>query len=563
MADSNESATGFSITGGFGRVQFTLAEIEATAQGIALVGSELGDIASTLSAELAWLSDFCEKVAAVRSIEAGSTYFYSAQAIYALRSASLAVSTCHGAVTELAAHAADAVRRYADAEASVVASEQLKRTQAVLDGTAASGWGLLASLKMGWQTWDVLRDGHRDGMRGKAEDLLNDGPAFLMGLLGPSVGLGYLLTHRNYAGRAKSGVVPADVVRKTFDWTGLSTPGHLKIRQVSPMEWNKDTRTWPPGHALPGIEEGVAGVVDPSFKGVLSGSRDAYGYPPGSIGVYQLDRPDGSHAWMVNLPGTEDWSTVDSTNPWDLEGDLEGMTAAHKDLFAQRQNIIQELIKEALRTVGALPTDDVLITGHSGGGIQAAAAAADPAFLAEVNVKVIVMAGSPARNQNIAPGIDVLDLENEHDIVTAADYGPAPVTPAWVTVTSHRPGAVGGVKDAHSIENYIDDAAALDQSRDPGISGLRAAVNNFMAPVIPGGVVNVKKFVFQGTDKNGPPPQKNTPSKPFPKLPELGVSVEGNPLEPDRSDQDEEGSCSHYELNQSKPLWGKPGWGQK
>ena len=57
---------------------------------------------------------------------------------------------------------------------------------------------------------------------------------------------------------------------------------------------------------------------------------------------------------------------------------MEGMTAAHQEEFEQQEVLVQELIKESLAASGALPGEDVVLTGHSGGGIHAAAAAADP-----------------------------------------------------------------------------------------------------------------------------------------------------------------------------------------
>jgi hypothetical protein len=445
MGDNNEPGTTFTITGGPRRVHYTLSAIEATSRGISLVGQELHEIALSLEAEIRWLASVSESLVATSPAGRYASPFHATPALDALTSARRSANVARDGVEELARHAAAAAQRYEETEDAVASMERAKRLQALSDGTMAWGWGPLAPLVVGGQAWKMWQDGSRDGVRDKAEDMLNDGPAYLAGLLGPGVAVPYLLTHWNAKGRDGNGVVPAIIARKLFDWAGANRPGHLVMRQVPSGEWGDGPEVWgPPGRALPDRDDGVAGDVAATFESMLAGSKDAYSYPPGSIAVLQLDRPDGTRAWIVHLPGTEDWSTPDSTNPWDLEGDLEAMTAAQKDLFVQKQILIQELIEGALAAAGALPTEEAMMTGHSGGGIHAVAAASDPAFLAKVNVTMVVMAGSPGANHHVAPGIDVLDIENDGDVVTAADYGAPPDTPNWVTVTTHRPGPKAG-----------------------------------------------------------------------------------------------------------------------
>ena len=41
------------------------------------------------------------------------------------------------------------------------------------------------------------------------------------------------------------------------------------------------------------------------------------GTPEGVISVQQLTHPDGTRAWVVEIPGTEDWGLND-VNPMDL-----------------------------------------------------------------------------------------------------------------------------------------------------------------------------------------------------------------------------------------------------
>ncbi|WP_150117202.1 hypothetical protein [Arthrobacter sp. ERGS1:01] len=488
--------TTFSVTGGVGSIQYTLEEIADAGARLARLGSELAPMVDRLRAEWSWLCD---------AGDGAATYPYAATD--ALRAALYAAMHAQAGTADLAAKASVAARNYARTEAGNSArAAQQARLGALENGFQVWAWGPLAPLKLGLDALGVRGAAGRHGWRDEAESLLNNGPAYLAGLAGPGAGIAYLLSHPGAPDPATAGAAPAVALRKFLDASGMTVPGQLELRRVPTAEWDT-TAPWQPGRAVSAPLGGEPATVEATPAGVLAGSRDAYGYPPGSIGVDRLDRPDGTRAWIVHLPGTESWWPLDGGNPWDVEGDMEGMTAGSKTAFAQKEVLIQQLIKSALADAGEVSGEDVMITGHSGGGIHAAAAAADPAFLADVNVKMIVIAGAPDKNQHVAAGIDVLDLENGNDIVPAADFGPSPATGTWVTATSHRPGnGSEGLKafgDAHDLDNYLADARALQTVDDPAIQGSRNAINAFLAPAA-GGVVAVSRFVYQGRDVNNP-----------------------------------------------------------
>jgi len=493
LTDSQE--TSFTVTGGRGSIRYTLADIAAAGAKLARIGHELSFFIDRLRVEMLALD------AAGR---AASRYPYASAD--ALRGALWSSMGAQAGMAEVARDAVTAAENYNAAEAhNARLTAQLARTNALWDGLDAWTWGPAMPLKLALDGWGAVQDAGARGLRDAVEDALNQGPAYVAGAMGPGAALAYFLAHPTAPNPADSGVVPALAVRKILDTSGLATPGSLRITRV-----------------LPG---GTPDVVEPTIAGLLAGSKDAYGYPPGSLSVLSIDRSDGTRAWIVHLPGTEDWSRVDSENPWDFEGDLEGMTAPQAAMFAQQQVLIQEFMKGALHDAGALPTEDVLITGHSGGGIHAAAAAANPAFLAEVNVRAIVIAGAPAKNLHVAPDIAVLDLQNDNDVVAAADFGPPPDAPNWVSVSSHRGGVAGGaaplaqLREAHGLENYIEDAQNLESSADPAIAGARAAVAAFFGSAAVAGTVGtvaVRKSVYQARDIAEPPakgrPREGNPS---------------------------------------------------
>ena len=497
MVHDARTETSFSIEGGAGSVSYTLAEITEAGARLSRLAQQMDPLVDRLESEWRWLAEAAQ----------GAPVFPYGP----LEDMQNALWSCNAARADtagLAGKALQASANYALAEAQAINVAALaSKLAAMVEGRNTRNLALLAPWTLAVKAGRLVERAQKAGLRDAMEHLLNNGGATVAGALGTGASIAYLMSQLSRADATTSGERPAYVVRKFFDAAGLARAGHLTVRRVPSQEWDANANQWPPGHAIVDPPAGEPWEVEASIHGMLAGSQDAYGYPPGSIGLVRVVRADGQISWVVHLPGTEDWSTMDSTVPFDMEGNLEALTADWKEQFTQKQVLVQELIKSALESSGALPGEDVILTGHSGGGIHAAAAAADPAFLEKVNVKMIVIAGSPAKNAGVSGGISVFDLENENDIVTAVDYGPPPASPNWVTVTSHRPPTAGGgsmgavVGQAHSLENYLEDAASLDSSDAPAVQMPLKTLRNILgAGVGVGAMVTGTKFVYQGKD---------------------------------------------------------------
>lgn len=531
MGTDTEGTTTFSIAGGVGSISYTMAEIAEAGTVVAALARRMDSIMDALHSESVWL----DTVTAGTQLPRGPLIVGGP--LNAVAHAEWVTKNAQTDIAILAQQLTTAAENYAATESRMAtAVEQAGRLSAFREGMNTGGLGVWAPLKMAFDLGRWLQGAKDDGLRSAAEGTLNNGIAYGAGVLGPGAGMLYLLSQKRSHQGSASGVRPAVAARRMLDSAGLSRPGALIMRSVPATEWNPaavgrtDHATADPSAVDPFVvvdplavgplaADSAAGehwTVEASIASMVAGSRDAYAYPPGSIAVVRIERPDGAAAWIVHVPGTQDWSTIDSSNPFDMEGNVEGLTGAYKDSYRQQHILVQDLMKEALRASGALPTDDVLITGHSGGGIHAAAAAADPEFLAQVNVKMIVIAGAPARNLDVAEPIAVVDLENENDIVAATDFGTPPATANWVTVTSHRPplavpATAGGlatiVKEAHAVENYVKDAEALGASSNPAVVAQKQALAAFLGVGV-GAVAHGKKYVFQGRDQNVAPSGK-------------------------------------------------------
>lgn len=495
-----DQAADYTVRGGVGSISYALGEIAAA-------GGRLQDIADQLAATAARVAD----AAAMMDRATVGVFSYPFQALEQLRTAAAGCGACQYAVQELAQEARTAAARYQQTElenAAFIARQQsigayFAGMQLRLAGPVAGGiFGL-------WQLGAAGGEARARGLRDVAEDAVASAPEYLAGLLGVPPGFAALLSRPPEDGGlagAPFGAAAASGVRRFLDDTGLFLPGRLQLARLQPADWNpaqtKGRRVLADGS--------VAGIMAPTLHDAFAGSKDAYTVAPSAVVVKRVDRADGSTVWVVDLPGTEVWQPLDSANVWDLEGDLEGLTSSRRAMFEQKQVLVEELVRAALTDAGARPDEGVMINAHSGGGIHAAAMAADPAFLARVNVRILNIAGAPAANMRVRPGIKVLDLENADDIVAAADLQRPPEGRDWVSVTTARrpssSGALPGrlIGQAHDLNNYVSDAARLDASQDTSVLAHREAMLEFFGAAALTGSVAFRKYVYQGTDRNGP-----------------------------------------------------------
>jgi len=195
------------------------------------------------------------------------------------------------------------------------------------------------------------------------------------------------------------------------------------------------------------------------------------GAAPGTVRVEGVRGADGRRAWVVEIPGTQDWSPRPGSNPADLTADVATMGRSSTALSAT--------VTRGLELAGAAPDEPVLLAGHSLGGMVAAALAADVAFTRRFKVTHVVAAGSPVGAVAVPPGVAVLTLEHGDDLVPALDGTPNPDRPDWVTVR-HAPPVGRHPAVAHDARGYVDTAALVDASSDASLRAWRAGLGPFL-----------------------------------------------------------------------------------
>ena len=258
--------------------------------------------------------------------------------------------------------------------------------------------------------------------------------------------------------------------------------------------------------------------------------------PPGWVDVHGVPvrRPDGtrSTAYLVVLPGTEDWSP-----PWAQAGSPHARDlGSNAQLMAVRRTELTRALPELLDRAGVPPGALVTLVGHSQGGLVAMQAAADAALRDRVSVTDVVTFAAPVALLPPPPGVHVLSLENARDIVPEADGADNPDRLDHLTVTfdaGPTPAGSDVLAFPHAMERHLGGAAAVDEAAagaDPSLSAVLAGLRARLVLAPRGAprrdLVRSRRFVV--TVDRSPPP------RPAPGPPPLPPSVPPRPVPPNR-----------------------------
>jgi len=184
------------------------------------------------------------------------------------------------------------------------------------------------------------------------------------------------------------------------------------------------------------------------------------------IRVQKIESPGQTTRWIVGLPGIQEWDPTAGGDPGDLTTAWSAM---------QGRGGMLKAIRDALEASGLQrgQRDPVLVSGHSLGGIVAAALSADPATRQAYNITHVVTAGSPVSRMPIPQDVHVMSMEHWEDPVPRLDGQDNPDRPNWTTVTRDVAG------DPHGTNNYVETARQVDSDRDTPLSADRASFEPF------------------------------------------------------------------------------------
>ncbi|GEK21979.1 hypothetical protein [Cellulomonas xylanilytica] len=245
-------------------------------------------------------------------------------------------------------------------------------------------------------------------------------------------------------------------------------------------------RADPPQLPAPRTVAAVLDHVARSYDQEPTPSRP--GTPEGVVSVQQLTHPDGTQAWVIAIPGTEDWGLNDP-NAMDSTTNVRLMAALADDMT--------ETVLAAMRESGIAPDEPVLLAGHSQGGMAALSVAA--AAGGTYRVRAVVTAGSPDIPRPVPAGLQVRHYRHTEDAVPQLD-GTPDRTGSDVTVVTRDLGSTGGPAvatplQAHDVHGYVETAARADRelAGSPGMRSFDAAARDVLGP--PGTTAVTRQFV--------------------------------------------------------------------
>jgi hypothetical protein len=201
------------------------------------------------------------------------------------------------------------------------------------------------------------------------------------------------------------------------------------------------------GHA-----EAVAPIGIPELLQSVTAAYDAGEASDGNEGYIRVTTieaamPGDPPRVIVSIPGTQPWSPLAGGVAADLTGNL--VTAGGG------RSTMAEAVKNAIADTNNVPADaEILLVGHSQGGMAAADLASDPEFLKDHKVTDVITFGSPVDSNRINPAINTLELQHTTDVVPRLDLEDASILDVAL------PGS-GMVMDA------VDEAVSWVTGNDP------------------------------------------------------------------------------------------------
>ena len=192
----------------------------------------------------------------------------------------------------------------------------------------------------------------------------------------------------------------------------------------------------------------------------------------GMIDVRILSMPDGTRRAIVDISGTKSWDPLPTS-------DITSLTTNGRALVGERTAYEQGVLA-AMHRAGVRSNDDVMLVGHSEGGMIAVNTARDAVAGGEFNVTHVITAGAPIGliASALPASVQVLALENKTDVVPHLDGRANPDEQNITTAsTSHGDGTI---VDDHSIDDaYLPVAADVQASDNRSIRDFLTSADGF------------------------------------------------------------------------------------
>lgn len=194
--------------------------------------------------------------------------------------------------------------------------------------------------------------------------------------------------------------------------------------------------------------------VDPgdmvTIQSLMEFEDTAYNVGHPQVVITEVRGDDGQTRYIVNIPGTE---MKDKWGPTGLDTDLAVLSDAVTTMGSPRSELVQEVV-EIMREAGITEDSEVMLSGHSLGGMVAASIASDPGLVHDLGIKAIATQGSPIAGYPIDSKVDVLSVEHNQDPIAQLDGADNPRRDNWTTVSVDDPERSANPIGPHASRHY-------------------------------------------------------------------------------------------------------------
>jgi hypothetical protein len=182
--------------------------------------------------------------------------------------------------------------------------------------------------------------------------------------------------------------------------------------------------------------------------------------PRAEDGAEQIRIEHYDTGYAVYLGGTIDAGVDPGTEPWDMTSNI--IAIAELDSGSYRAAVA------AMHEAGITASDNVILVGHSQGGLVAAQLAASGQY----HVSDVVTVGAPLHQVEIPEEVHVVAIEHEEDVIPSLSgvAAPAAIASHLRVTRSVYAGNIaprGEMLPAHNLSRYIETGAVMDRSSDP------------------------------------------------------------------------------------------------
>ena len=181
--------------------------------------------------------------------------------------------------------------------------------------------------------------------------------------------------------------------------------------------------------------------------------------PRADDGASQIRIEHYESGYVVYLSGTIDAGVNPTNEPWDMTSNISAIAELDSGSYTAAV--------QAMREAGITAQDNVIIVGHSQGGLIAAQLAAS----GDYRVSDVVTVGAPLHQVDIPEEVNVIAVEHSEDVIPSLSGVAVPAaTAAHMTVTRslYTTAQVprGELLPAHNLSRYVETAAVMDRSGD-------------------------------------------------------------------------------------------------